>query len=77
MELRDYLHKNYMSVSDFARKIDYARAWVSRIMSGRDRASPMISDMIEAATQGEVKAEDLHMVYNRRHNKQVSGDTQK
>jgi len=59
MDLREYLFKKRMSVSDFAKKINFARTYISGIISGANKPSKKLAKIIEEATNGEVTAEEL------------------
>ncbi len=59
MDLREYLFRKRMSVSDFAKKINYSRQHVSSVMHGNYQAGEKLAEAIETATDGEVKAKDI------------------
>lgn len=59
MNLRDYLHFNYLSVQEFADKIGYRREYVGKISNRRIIPSKRLAAIIEKATDGKVTVEDL------------------
>lgn len=59
MELKIYLVRNKMSITDFSKKLRYSRDHLSRVINGTKRPSKKLAEDIEKATNGEVKAEDL------------------
>ncbi len=59
MMLRIYLALNRISVTDFAKKINYTRNAVSYVLNERRRASKKMAKLIEQATNGEVTAKEL------------------
>jgi plasmid maintenance system antidote protein VapI len=59
VNLRDYLYHNRISVTEFAKNIDYSRGHLTSIINGKLRPSKKLARQIEKATNGEVKAEEL------------------
>jgi transcriptional regulator with XRE-family HTH domain len=59
MELKIYLVKNRMTIKEFCEKIGYSRNQISGIINGKLRPSKRLAKVIQDATNGEVKAEDL------------------
>lgn len=59
MMLRVYLAIHRISVSDFAKKINYTRNAVSYVLNERRRASKKMAKTIEEVTNGEVTAKEL------------------
>ena len=59
MNLRDYLIRKKISISDFGRILNYSRAHLSKIVNGKQRPSKKLAKSIEKATHGEVKAWSL------------------
>lgn len=56
MDLKIYLVKNRLSVSEFAEMIDYSRPHLSAVIHGRQLPSPKLARIIERVTGGKVKA---------------------
>lgn len=59
MDLREYLFRKRMSVTEFAKKINYTRTYVNNILTGTKKAGKKLAKLIEKETNGEVKAEEL------------------
>ncbi len=59
MDLREYLFRNNLQLTEFARIVNYSRQHVSGVMHGTIRPGRKLAEAIEKATNGEVKAEDL------------------
>lgn len=59
MDLREYLFKNRMTLVEFSRVVDFNRDHLSRVMHGRKRPSKKLARIIEKATNGHVKAQEL------------------
>lgn len=59
MDLREYLFRNRLSITDFAKKINYDRNYISKIMHSVRSPGQKLAKEIEKATNGEVKANDL------------------
>lgn len=59
MELRVYLAKQRVTIKDFCEKIGYSRNQISGIINERYRPSARLAKLIEEATNGEVKADEL------------------
>ncbi len=57
--LRDYLHNNHMSVSDFASLCGYGRSHVQDVKGGIQRPGARLVRKIEEVTNGEVTRYDL------------------
>lgn len=59
MKLKIYLVMNKMTIKEFAEKVEYSRNQISNIINGTSKPSKRLAKVIEEATNGEVKAEDL------------------
>jgi transcriptional regulator with XRE-family HTH domain len=59
MDLREYLFRNNLHLSDFAKIVNYSRQHVSGVMHGTIKPGKKLAEAIEKATNGEVKAEEL------------------
>ena len=58
MNLREYLFINRLTVTEFSKKVDCNRPYMSGIIHGRIKPSKRLARDIEEATNGEVKAEE-------------------
>jgi hypothetical protein len=59
MDLREYLFRNELHVSDFAKTVNYSRQHLSGVIHGTIKPGRKLAEAIEKATNGEVKAEEL------------------
>lgn len=59
MDLREYLFRKRISVTDFGKMLNYSRAHLSKIIHGKQLPSRKLAEAIEKATHGEVKAIEL------------------
>lgn len=59
MDLRDYLHFQRISVTEFAQMLGCSRTHLSEIIHGKRIPGKWLAKDIERATNGEVKAEEL------------------
>lgn len=59
MQLKLYLVKQRISIKEFSEMIGYSRNQISGIANEKLKPSPRLAKVIERATNGEVKAEDL------------------
>lgn len=59
MELKLYLVKNKLTVNEFSETLNYSRTHLSAIINGRLSPSKKLAKMIQKATNGEVKVEEL------------------
>jgi len=59
MKLREYLDKNKISISDFARQSEFTRTYLSLLLSGKTRISPRTAKLLAMSTKGEVSEEEL------------------
>jgi len=55
MDLREYLFRNEISITDFARKMDISRAYLSRIIWGHLHPGPKLIKKIRKATRRKVE----------------------
>lgn len=59
MDLREYLFIEKMKYADFARKIDYNREHITRIVTGKCFPGRRLAEKIVEATGGKVTIEEL------------------
>lgn len=59
MRLKLYLVKNRLTIKEFCEMIGYSRNQISGIANGTLKPSLRLAMVIEKATNGEVKVEDL------------------
>lgn len=59
MELREYLFKERITITEFAKLIDYCRGHISQIVVSHRRPSRRLAKIIENVTDGKVKYEDM------------------
>jgi DNA-binding transcriptional regulator YdaS (Cro superfamily) len=59
MDLREWLFKNKIKITPFAKTLEYDRGHLTKIVNGQRNPSKRLAKAIEAATNGEVSAEDL------------------
>lgn len=59
MKLKLYLAENRMTIKEFCEKIGYSRNQISGIVNEKLKPSIRLAKVIEEATNGEVKAEEL------------------
>lgn len=59
MELREYLFRNEISQSDFAKKINFSPNHLRSIIYKRRKPSPKMAEAIIRASDGKVRKEDL------------------
>lgn len=59
MNLRDYLHFNRITVTEFAKTVDYSRGHLASIVNGKLKPSKKLARQIEKATNGQVTIEEL------------------
>lgn len=59
MELREYLFRNRISITDFSKKVDFSRNYISQIALGYRKPSKKLAKLIEKETNGEVTLEEL------------------
>lgn len=68
MDLREYLFRKKMSVAQFGRNINYAPGYISRIIHNKKKPGKKLAKIIEKATDGEVKADELIRKYEQENN---------
>lgn len=59
MHLREYLYKKKLKIVEFARQVDYSKDHISLVMKRKHKPSKKLGRIIEKATDGHVKYEDL------------------
>ena len=59
MRLKEYLFRNNIKVTTFARRIDVNRNYLNRIVLGHVRPGRFLAQTIELATNGNVKVQEL------------------
>lgn len=64
MNLRDFIHKNEMSIKYMAEQIECSASYLSMIALGKKKPRKRIQKLIENFTLGAVTAEDLEEYYH-------------
>lgn len=59
MDLREFLFRKRMTVTEFSKQLDCNRSYLSDIMHGSKKPGKRLAKEIERLTDGQVKAEDL------------------
>ncbi len=59
MDLREYLFRKRISITEFSESIGYASPYVGQIVRGVKNPGKKLAKAIEKATEGEVTAEEL------------------
>jgi transcriptional regulator with XRE-family HTH domain len=59
MDLREYLFRKKLTVTEFAKKINYGRTYVNEIITGNRTPGRKLAEAIEKETNGEVTIKDL------------------
>lgn len=59
MDLREYLFRKDMSITEFAKRVDMSRAYVSSIVNGRAIPSKKLAKRIVITTEGFVTLDEL------------------
>lgn len=59
MDLKIYLIKNRITIKEFSELIGYSRNQISGVANGTNNPSIRLAKVIQEATNGEVKVEDL------------------
>lgn len=59
MNLKIYLVKNRITITDFSKNIGCSRGHLNGIVNGKIKIGNALAQLIEIKTNGEVKAEDL------------------
>ena len=62
MQLREYLFRNFMTLAEFARQIDYDERYMGRINRGEVKPGLPLARKIEKVTHGVVTIEDMMTV---------------
>ncbi len=59
MNIREYLFRQEITMSSFARKIDYERSYLSIVMKGKQKPGRKFIAAVERASNGNVTEEDI------------------
>jgi transcriptional regulator with XRE-family HTH domain len=59
MDLREYLFRKKLTVTEFAKKINYGRTYVNEIITGNRTPGRKLAEALEKETNGEVTIKDL------------------
>lgn len=59
MELREYLFRKRIKLTEFSKLINYDITYISKIINGSRKPGRKMAEIIEKATEGEVTAEEL------------------
>lgn len=59
MDLREFLFRKKISITDFAKELMISRNYLNQICLGNQIPSPRLARDIERATKGEVTAKEL------------------
>ena len=59
MQLKLYLTKNNLTVTEFAELINYSRTHLSAVINGTQNASPKLAKLVQKYTNGEVTAQEV------------------
>lgn len=59
MNLREYLDENKITITDFAKKAEFTREFISLLLRGRRRISPRAAKIISSSTNGEVSIREI------------------
>ena len=59
MELREYLFRHRITVTELAKQINYERTYVNAVVTGSKKPGRKLAQAIEKATNGEVMAREL------------------
>ena len=62
MELREWLFRKKMKITDFSKMIDYDRVYLTNISNGKMMPGKHLARRIIEATDGEVTMQDLALV---------------
>lgn len=65
MDLREYLFRNRIKISTFARSINYGRGYVTEIINGTKTPGKKLAKAIEEATNGQVTINEVLNKENR------------
>lgn len=74
MDLREYLFRNRVTLTDFANKIEYDRAYLSLVSNGLQRPSERLAKTISDATEGQVTVEELLSIVPKKTSKKERTD---
>lgn len=59
MDLREYLFRNRITITDFGKKIDCPRAYLSQIVNGHKKPGKRLAKAIQDATNDVVTIQEL------------------
>ena len=59
MDLREYLFRKRLTVTEFAKKINYGRTYVNEIVTGNRAPGRKLAEAIEKETNGDVTFNEL------------------
>lgn len=59
MELKIYLVKNRITITEFSKTLKCSRGHLTSIVNGKLKPGKALAELIEIKTNGEVKADDL------------------
>lgn len=69
MDLREYLFRHNMTATEFARRIDYERTYISSCANGTIQMGKKLARIIEAETNGMVTRQEALDTYRLRQKK--------
>lgn len=59
MDLREYLFRKRLTVTEFSKELEYSRTHLSEIVNGKRKVGKRLAKDIEKATNGEVTIAEL------------------
>lgn len=59
MQLREYLDKNQITITDFAKQAGFCREFISLLLAKKRRIRPRNAKIISMSTNGEVSEEEI------------------
>lgn len=59
MDLREYLFRHRLTVTEFAKVINYGRTYINNVVTGTRSPGKKLAKEIERATNGEVTVDEL------------------
>lgn len=83
MQLREYLKKNNITITDFAKKTEFTRPFLSLLIHGKRRISPRAAKILSSFTEGEVSVKEIlslnneDLISEKRRKKSVAENTVK
>lgn len=63
MKIRIYLLKKGLTIKQFAESIDFEPSYIAAIARGKVKAGRKVARIIEKATEGEIKAEEVIAIF--------------